>query len=90
MPASTNADSGIQPPNAKRKKLDDSQALLPFQRDLLTDLIPSEGATPTSTDGMVIMARGLGLRSVVTTFVSTLPSIQSCVGNPSGVFQGSH
>ncbi|GAA5837199.1 hypothetical protein JCM5353_001595 [Sporobolomyces roseus] len=69
MPASTNADSGIQPPNAKRKKLDDSQALLPFQRDLLTELIPSEGATPTSTDGMVIMARGLGLRSVVTTFL---------------------
>jgi len=84
MPASTHADSSIQPPNAKRKKLDDSQALLPFQRDLLTELIPSEDASPTSTDGMVIMARGLGLRSVVTTFVrSSFEEVQ--VGVSSGV-----
>ncbi|GAA5943954.1 ssDNA endodeoxyribonuclease RAD1 [Sporobolomyces koalae] len=63
------ATVGLQPPNAKRKKLEDAAALLPYQRSILSQLIPQADSAPASTDSMVIMARGLGLRTVVTNFL---------------------
>lgn len=59
----------VRPPNTKKRSLEVAE-LLPFQRNLLQQLVPPEDAPPNANDAMVIMARGLGLRTVVTTFVS--------------------
>ncbi|GAA5882826.1 hypothetical protein JCM3774_002928 [Rhodotorula dairenensis] len=58
----------VRPPNTKKGSLEVAE-LLPFQRNLLQQLVPPEDAPPNANDAMVIMARGLGLRTVVTTFL---------------------
>lgn len=59
----------VRPPNSSRGSLEVAE-LLPFQRNLLQQLVPPEDGMPNTNDAMVIMARGLGLRTVVTSFVS--------------------
>lgn len=59
----------VRAPNTKKGSLEVAE-LLPFQRNLLQQLVPPDDALPNANDAMVIMARGLGLRTVVTTFVS--------------------
>ncbi|BGP57899.1 DNA repair protein RAD16 [Rhodotorula sphaerocarpa] len=58
----------VRPPNTKKGSLEVAE-LLPFQRSLLQQLVPPDDALPSTNDAMVIMARGLGLRTVVTTFL---------------------
>ncbi|POY74162.1 hypothetical protein BMF94_2736 [Rhodotorula taiwanensis] len=58
----------VRPPNSTRGSLEVAE-LLPFQRNLLQQLVPPEDGMPNMNDAMVIMARGLGLRTVVTTFL---------------------
>ena len=59
----------VRAPNTKKGSLEVAE-LLPFQRNLLQQLVPPDDALPNANDAMVVMARGLGLRTVVTTFVS--------------------
>lgn len=59
----------VRAPDTKKGSLEVAE-LLPFQRNLLQQLVPPDDALPNANDAMVIMARGLGLRTVVTTFVS--------------------
>ncbi|GAA5909987.1 hypothetical protein JCM6882_008421 [Rhodosporidiobolus microsporus] len=61
----------VKPPNSSKRALDaDSSAqLLPFQRNILAQLIPPENAPPNTNDTLLIVARGLGLRGMVTTFL---------------------
>ncbi|GAA6009774.1 hypothetical protein JCM10207_004189 [Rhodosporidiobolus poonsookiae] len=61
--------SKVQPPNAAKNQLPSSTQLLPFQRSILQQLIPPEDAPPSTNDALLIMARGLGLRTAVTTFL---------------------
>ncbi|GAA5918704.1 hypothetical protein JCM5296_003677 [Sporobolomyces johnsonii] len=58
----------IKPPNSSKNDPDTHQ-LLPFQRQLLSQLVPPHDAPPNTGDAMLILARGLGLRTVVTTFL---------------------
>ncbi|BGP43109.1 DNA repair protein RAD16 [Rhodotorula kratochvilovae] len=58
----------VQPVNPRKLAVDSSQ-LLPFQRSVLRQLVPPENAPPTTGDALLIMARGLGLRTVITTFL---------------------
>ncbi|GAA5984360.1 hypothetical protein JCM10908_003314 [Rhodotorula pacifica] len=58
----------VRPPNTTKGSLEVAE-LLPFQRNLLQQLVPPDDALPNTNDAMVIMARGLGLRTVVTTFL---------------------
>lgn len=58
---------------------EDLQPMLPFQRSLLQQLLPrtvdSDPDDPNSTrqgDALLLMARGLGMRSIIATLVSTL------------------
>ncbi|GAA5825708.1 hypothetical protein JCM3770_004454 [Rhodotorula araucariae] len=58
----------VQPVNPRRLQVD-SSSLLPFQRNILRQLVPPENAPPNTGDALLVMARGLGLRTVVTTFL---------------------
>ncbi|GAA5867416.1 hypothetical protein JCM1840_002131 [Sporobolomyces johnsonii] len=58
----------VKPPNSSKNDPDTHQ-LLPFQRQLLSQLVPPHDAPPNTGDAMLILARGLGLRTVVTTFL---------------------
>ncbi|KWU41248.1 hypothetical protein RHOSPDRAFT_30581 [Rhodotorula sp. JG-1b] len=58
----------VRAPNTKKGSLEVAE-LLPFQRNLLQQLVPPDDALPNANDAMVVMARGLGLRTVVTTFL---------------------
>lgn len=58
----------VKPVNARKHSLD-SSALLPFQRNILHQLLPPDNAPPSTGDALLVMGRGLGLRTVVTTFV---------------------
>lgn len=58
----------VKPPNATKNSLETNR-LLPFQRNILKQLVPPENALPNAGDAMLVMARGLGLRTIVTTFV---------------------
>lgn len=83
---STAADSQQDKPT-KVKPVDatkgavDSTLLLPFQASVLQQLVPPENAAPSTGDALLIMARGLGLRTVVTTFVSLTSRRASCGGS---------
>ncbi|GAA5826719.1 hypothetical protein JCM11251_002868 [Rhodosporidiobolus azoricus] len=61
----------VKAPNSSKKALDvgSSAQLLPFQRNILAQLIPPENAAPNTNDALLIVARGLGLRGMVTTFL---------------------
>ena len=48
----------------------DASHLLPFQRSLLSELLPPPEAAMTTGDALLILARGLGMRSIVATLVS--------------------
>lgn len=61
----------VKPPNATKNSLETNR-LLPFQRNILKQLVPPENALPNAGDAMLVMARGLGLRTIVTTFVRPL------------------
>ncbi|GAA6007740.1 ssDNA endodeoxyribonuclease RAD1 [Rhodotorula paludigena] len=58
----------VKPVNATKGAVD-STLLLPFQASVLQQLVPPENAAPSTGDALLIMARGLGLRTVVTTFL---------------------
>ncbi|BGO95154.1 hypothetical protein NBRC10512_001881 [Rhodotorula toruloides] len=58
----------VKPPNATKNSLETNR-LLPFQRNILKQLVPPENALPNAGDAMLVMARGLGLRTIVTTFL---------------------
>lgn len=47
----------------------DSSQLLPFQRQLISQLIPPPDAHHSTGNMLLILARGLGLRSIVATLV---------------------
>jgi hypothetical protein len=47
----------------------DESTLLPFQRYLLSTLIPT-AANPKPDDALLILARGLGIRSIIANYVS--------------------
>lgn len=68
----------VRAPNTKKGSLEVAE-LLPFQRNLLQQLVPPDDALPNANDAMVVMARGLGLRTVVTTFVSRAGGCGGCV-----------
>lgn len=51
-----------------------SSRLLPFQRTILNELVPSSNSN-SSGNTLLILARGLGLRSIVQTLVCFLSSI---------------
>lgn len=55
--------------DAHRKNL-----LLPFQRHLLSLLVPPPDAQREAGDLLLILARGLGLRSIVATLVCSRPA----------------
>ncbi|GAA5870265.1 hypothetical protein JCM8547_006590, partial [Rhodosporidiobolus lusitaniae] len=60
----------VKPPNTTKRPLaDSSTTLLPFQRNILHQLVPPDNAPPTTNDALLIVARGLGLRTMVTTFL---------------------
>ncbi|KPV71576.1 uncharacterized protein RHOBADRAFT_19268 [Rhodotorula graminis WP1] len=75
----TRADKGKakaqDPPEGKLKPINprkhalDASSLLPFQTNILRQLVPPENAAPSTGDALLIMARGLGLRTIVTTFL---------------------
>jgi len=81
-PKPTKADKGKgkaqDPPEGKLKPINprkhalDASSLLPFQTNILRQLVPPENAAPSTGDALLIMARGLGLRTIVTTFVRSL------------------
>lgn len=48
-----------------------SGRLLPFQRTILNELVPSPQSNQTG-NALLILARGLGLRSIIRTLVSSL------------------
>lgn len=47
-----------------------SSRLLPFQRTILNELVPAKVNSNSSGNTLLILARGLGLRSIVQTLVS--------------------
>lgn len=59
----------------------DSSHLLPFQRNLLAQLLPPPDTAITTGDALLILARGLGLRSIVATLVHLSRAIRP---RPSG------
>ncbi|GAA5854347.1 hypothetical protein JCM9279_004728 [Rhodotorula babjevae] len=78
-PKPSKADKGKgkaqEPPEGKLKPINprkhplDASSLLPFQTNILRQLVPPENAAPSTGDALLIMARGLGLRTIVTTFL---------------------
>ncbi|GAA5973055.1 hypothetical protein JCM11641_000389 [Rhodosporidiobolus odoratus] len=66
--ASASKSTKVKPPNPSKRPLE-ATLLLPFQREILQQLVPPENAPPSTSDALLLIARGLGLRSVVTTFL---------------------
>lgn len=48
--------------------------LLPFQRHILSLLIPQPDQPASTGNALLILARGLGLRSIIATLVRLLPT----------------
>ncbi|GAA5948325.1 hypothetical protein JCM10213_000091 [Rhodosporidiobolus nylandii] len=68
----------VLPPDSSKLPLPpaNESTLLPFQRNILQQLVPPENAPPSTNDALLLVARGLGLRGMVTTFLKIydLPS----------------
>lgn len=60
----------------------ESGHLLPFQRNLLAQLLPPPDTAITTGDALLILARGLGMRSIVSTLVS--PRLEAKAGSSLG------
>ncbi|GAA6044561.1 hypothetical protein JCM8097_006747, partial [Rhodosporidiobolus ruineniae] len=66
--ASSPRPTKVKPPDGSKRPLE-ATSLLPFQRAILSQLVPPEDAPPSTNDAMLLIARGLGLRTIVTTFL---------------------
>lgn len=76
---STTRPTKVLAPTRTNKRQLEASRLLPFQRNILAQLVPPPDAPPNTNDALLIVARGLGLRTIITTFVSPLSS-ERCGG----------